>query len=181
MNLLKFTPTRRGSLLLALAVACAVHADEAPAAYDLTVEGVGTYTVLSADEADGYRVQTPDGRTIGIPAADPAAPLTAAALAAHIANPPAPAVAIPAEIGSGQIRAAMIAIGIAADVDALDTLISTALAENIADATERAVALALWRHATTFKRNNAFILTAAAALGKTPAEIDEVFVLGATF
>jgi hypothetical protein len=168
------------SLLLSLALVATLRGDDAPAAYDVVVAG-GIYRVLSADAADGYRVTTPDGRTIGIPAADPAAPLTAEALAAHLANPQPPAVAVPAEVGAGQIRAAMIAIGIAADVDALDALIATSLEQNIANATERAVALALWRHAGAFKRDNAFVLTAATALGKTSAEIDDLFRLAATF
>jgi hypothetical protein len=94
-------------------------------------------------------------------------------------SPPAPAV--PAEVGAGQIRAAMIASGIAADVDALDAQIVAALAANVPDATQRAVALALWRHATAFRRDHATIALVSAALGKTSAEIDALFILAASF
>lgn len=78
-------------LLLTVLALVAARADEvpAPAAYTVELDGA-SYTVLSADVVDGYRVQLADGRVIGIPAADPAAPLTAEAIAAALANPPAP-------------------------------------------------------------------------------------------
>lgn len=87
---------------------------------------------------------------------------------------------VPQEVGSGQIRAAMIVAGIAANDDALDGLIEGALA-NIPDATQRAIATTLWRNASSFKRDNAFIESARAALGKTSSEIDDLFRLASTF
>lgn len=85
----------------------------------------------------------------------------------------------PKKVGSGQIRAAMILSGIAADDDALSTLIEGILA-NIPDESEQAVAVTLWRNASEFKRDHKFIAAVQAALGKTDADIDQLFRLAAT-
>lgn len=87
----------------------------------------------------------------------------------------------PDEVGSGQIRAALIALDVAADDDALDSLITTAITNAVADAKQRAIALTLWRNAATFKRDNAFVVAVQAALGKTDADMDNIFRLAATF
>lgn len=118
----------------------------------------------------------------GVPAAGLVDLLSPTAVAAHIAAKlaepmPQP---VPAEVGSGQIRAGMIALGYAADMDALDALIAAQLAA-IEDATQRAVAVALWRHATVFRREHTVISQVAAALEKSPADIDALFRLAATF
>lgn len=96
------------------------------------------------------------------------------------APPPALLSAVPASVGSGQIRAALIASGVAADDDALSTAIETILA-NIPDATQRAIAVTLWRNASEFRRDHPFINIVQGALNKTHAEIDDLFRLAATF
>jgi hypothetical protein len=137
---------------------------------------VGDLTLLRYAEGSYEDAQ---GRTYYSGAAEPSQADAAAAVATPAV---APVVApVPAEVGAGQIRAAMIATGIAADVEALDALITTALETSVPDATQRAVALALWRHASAFKRDNAFVEAARLALNKTPAEIDALFRLAATF
>jgi hypothetical protein len=87
----------------------------------------------------------------------------------------------PKEVGAGQIRAAMIASGIAQTDEELDALIETALNSVIANQTQRSIAIALWRYAGGFKRHNAFILAAQVALQKTDSEIDDLFRLAAQF
>lgn len=103
------------------------------------------------------------------------------ALIEAIDNPLTEPMPVPAEVGAGQIRAAMIASGIAANVDALDALITTALNAAISDSLQRAVALALWQYAGSFKRDNAFVEAARQALGKSHTEINELFRLANTF
>jgi hypothetical protein len=182
------------SLLLVTGLRAALPADYYPRVLDL---GNGLAARLTrVDKTDiGYELGTgttaetfvPTKTALGVPPIAGFDPATAeawptdAVLAAQILNPPAPAPTVPAEVGSGQIRAAMIASGIAADNAALDTLITTALTNAIADPTQRAIALALWGHATTFKRANAWVATAQTALGKTDAEIDTLFILAASF
>jgi hypothetical protein len=87
----------------------------------------------------------------------------------------------PQEVGAGQIRAAMIASGIAQTDEELDGLIEAALNSVITDQTQRSIAIALWRYAGGFKRHNAFILAAQVALQKTDSEIDDLFRLAAQF
>lgn len=89
----------RAPLLIVALCACsiAVLADTPPPAPpaepQLLVVAGETYRVLDATDS-GWRVSPPDGRVIGIQG-DPAAPLTAEALAAALANPPAPAAPAP--------------------------------------------------------------------------------------
>jgi hypothetical protein len=151
--------------------------------YTVEVPNLGTCTVIDPAGEPGYRYRLPDGQVSACSAAsgDPCQANAAADIAYALAHPSMPPSPVPAVVGSGQIRAAMIASGIAADDAALDALIEGALAGAIADATERAIALTLWRNASDFKRDNAFIAAAQLALGKSAAEIDDLFRLAATF
>lgn len=137
---------------------------------------IGSITLVGWD---GASYVADDGRTFytaNLPSAE-----DAAAAVATPQNPPAPVAPVPSVVGSGQIRAALIASGIAADDDALNGLVEGALTAAIADATERAIALTLWRNASEFVRDNAFIATAQAALGLSDAQVDDLFRLAATF
>lgn len=87
---------------------------------------------------------------------------------------------VPKVVGSGQIRAAMILSGIAANQEALDTLIHGAIDAAIADPVQNAVAHTLWDNASEFKRSHEFLDLAQAALNKTDADIDNLFRLAAT-
>lgn len=151
--------------------------------YAVDVAGLGTVTVIDPAGEPGYRYRLPDGQVSACAAAsgDPCQANAPADIAYALAHPAAPEPPVPGIVGSGQIRAAMIASGIAADDAALDALIEGALAGAIADPTERAIALTLWRNASDFKRDNAFIAAAQAALGKTSAEIDDLFRIAVTF
>lgn len=91
------------------------------------------------------------------------------------------AVPVPAEVGSGQIRAAMIELEYAADDSALDTLIEGAIVAAVPAGKERQKALTLWRNASTFKRTHPFISVVKAVLAKSDADIDALFILAASF
>lgn len=137
--------------------------------------------LLVTSHDGGYHGVLPDGRSVLIPCATPAQATAAADLAAYLAAHPLAFAAVPTKVGSGQIRAALIASGLAADDAALDTLVEGALTNALADATRRAIALTLWRNASEFHRAHAFIATAQAALGQSPDQIDDLFRLAATF
>lgn len=94
--------------------------------------------------------------------------------------PPPPPAPVPQSVGSGQIRAAMIVSGYAANDDALSTTIETILS-GIPDVAQRAVAITLWRNASEFRRNHPFLGAVKAALSKTDEDIDNLFRLAATF
>jgi hypothetical protein len=94
--------------------------------------------------------------------------------------PPPPPDPVPQTVGSGQIRAAMIASGYASDDDALSATIEAILFQ-IPDQDHRAIAVTLWRNAAEFRRNHPFLGAVQAALGKTDADIDDLFRLAATF
>jgi len=101
--------------------------------------------------------------------------LTEAEIDAALAyEPPAPPAPVPQEVGAGQIRAAMITTGIAPDLATLNATFESFLAGN-------EIGLALWRHATSFKRDYPLIEAARIALGKTTEEVDDLFRLAATF
>lgn len=96
-------------------------------------------------------------------------------------NPaPAPVVPVPQIVGSGVIRAAMIASGYAANDDALSALIESIL-EAIPDPSQKAIAITLWRNSSEFRRNHPFLKVVQSALGKTDKDIDDLFRLAATF
>lgn len=94
--------------------------------------------------------------------------------------PPPPPAAVPQTVGSGQIRAAMIASGYAGNDDALSALIESLL-ETIPDSRQRAIAVTLWRNASEFRRDHPFLGAVKAGLGKNDADIDDLFRLAATF
>lgn len=140
----------------------------APAPYTVTVAGAD-YSVLSADVANGYRVQTPAGRVIGVPATDATQPLTVAALTAALATPPAPKVTVPSSVtrrqlflwlnSQGHTRAAI-----------------RSMLDAIPDATAKEAALIEFDEARDFARDHALINQLAAALGYTAAQIDAGFI-----
>ena len=94
--------------------------------------------------------------------------------------PPPPPLPVPKSVGSGQIRAAMILSGFAANDDALSATMESIL-DAIPNTTQRAVAITLWRNASDFRRNHSFIDIVKAALGKTDEDIDDLFRLADTF
>jgi len=76
--------------------------------YVLTVGGK-VYTVLEPSEPTAHRVQEPSGQVVGVPCSDSADTLTAAALAAHLANPPAPVAPVPQTVTRRQLFLALLA------------------------------------------------------------------------
>jgi hypothetical protein len=100
----------------------------------------------------------------------------------RVANPPPPPPPppVPQTVGSGQIRAAMIAAGYAGNDDALSVLVESIL-DAIPDPKQRAIAVTLWRNASEFRRDHPFLGAFKAGLGKTDADIDDLFRLAATF
>lgn len=71
---------------------------EVPAWTDYTVDVDGaTYTVLEPDSPDYHRIRTPAGLVTSCPG-DSTQPLTAEALSAHLANPPARVPGVPQEV-----------------------------------------------------------------------------------
>lgn len=92
----------------------------------------------------------------------------------------------PFEVGAGQIRAALIALGWVEitnltnpDAD-LDTW-ALGLISNIPDQSQRLIATVLWHNAGGFKFDNEFIVFAAGVLGKTEEERKQLFRIAATF
>ncbi|MDF3058016.1 MAG: hypothetical protein K0R17_2231 [Rariglobus sp.] len=161
-------------LVLLLVIAPFVFAQETPPApepYTLTI-GDAAYIVLSADAADGYRVQTPAARVIGIPAADATQPLTVAALTTALATPPTPVVPVPTVVTrrqlflwlntQGHTRAAL-----------------RSMLEAIPDATAREAALIEFDEARDFARTHPLINQLATALGFTSAQVDAGFTAAA--
>lgn len=96
-------------------------------------------------------------------------------------TPPTPTPPVPRKVGAGQIRAAMIASGIAATVDELDTTIEAGIDALPITAKEKEIARALWRSSTQFIRDYPTILAVQSALGKTDADVDDLFRLASTF
>ena len=100
---------------------------------------------------------------------------------------PPPPEPVPQEVGSGQIRAALVALGwitltnpsnADAEVDAW----ATALIEGaVPDPATKAIAHLLWRNASTFKRDNQFVLLVATILEKTTEQTDQLFRTASTF
>lgn len=94
---------------------------------------------------------------------------------------------VPFEVGSGQIRAALVALGWVtiqnpSNADAEVDAWAAALIElAVQDPGQKAIALLLWRNASAFKRNNPFILLVATILGKTGEETDTLFRTAVNF
>ena len=139
-----------------------------------------SYTVLPPEEPTAHRVVEPNGQTIAVPCEDSTATLTAEALAAHLANPPVAPVAVPSEVGSGQLRAAMVRLGWAANDDVINATIEAAIEAAIPAGTTREEARTLWRNASAFKRDHAFLGLVAVAMSKTADDVDALFITAAT-
>jgi len=94
---------------------------------------------------------------------------------------------VPQEVGSGQIRAALVALGWVtvqnpSNADAEVDAWGSALIElAVSDPAQKTIAHLLWKNASVFKRNDAFVLVVAAVLQKTSEETDTLFRTAATF
>jgi hypothetical protein len=84
-----------------------------------------------------------------------------AAAVAHLDNP------VPPEVKAGQLIRALDELGLLATVDA-----AVAQADPL---TQR-----LWARASTFPRNDPLLLSFAQSIGKTSADLDNIFRLAAT-
>jgi hypothetical protein len=133
------------------------------------VAGIGS--VLAPEGVSGYRVQLLNGEVQAFPAAsgepceaNSLADLTAAIAA--LALPPVPVV--PSPVTPLQVRRALNASG-------LRTQVEEALAAAPQDARDA------WEFATEIKRDDATLNAMAAALGMSPAQIDDLFTLAATY
>jgi hypothetical protein len=83
-------------------------------------------------------------------------------------EPPAPPIVVPPiVVSSDQIRRALTRVGLRASVEAY----VAAADQDTKD---------IWQFAATFERGNVMIATAAAALGKAPADVDALFELAKT-
>lgn len=94
---------------------------------------------------------------------------------------------VPFEVGSGQIRAALVALGWVtiqnpSNADAEVDAWAAALIElAVQDPGQKTIAHLLWKNASGFKRQNQFILLVATILEKTSDETDTLFRTAATF
>lgn len=101
-----------------------------------------------------------------------------------IETPPSP---VPFEVGSGQIRAALVAAGWVTITNPsnpdpeIDTWVSAMLEAAVPDTGQKTIAYLLWHNASSFKRNNQFIALVSALTGKTQQQTDDLFRLAATF
>ena len=133
------------------------------------VDGIGS--VLAPEGVSGYRVQLLNGEVQAFPAAS-GEPCEANALAdltaarAALAIPPTPVV--PTPVTPLQIRRALNTAGMRGMVEA-------ALVNAPQDAKDA------WEFATEIKRDDATLNSIASALGMTPAQIDGLFTLAASY
>jgi hypothetical protein len=95
---------------------------------------------------------------------------TDADLAAHIANPPAPAIPVPAEVPMWAIRAVLDLQGLTAQI----TAILHALPEP-----DRTVVNRVWEYGNFIRRASPVIASLTAALEKTESEVDAFFIQAA--
>lgn len=121
-------------------------------------------TVINHD-AGSYIIRSPDGRIIGILANGE---LSAAAVESDIASPYAPPAPVPLEVSPWQIRRALNASGLRAVVEG-------AVANAGQDAKDG------WEFASVIRRDNPLLAGMAAALGMTPAQVDDLFRLAASY
>jgi len=91
-----------------------------------------------------------------------------ARIAAFVANPPAVTAPVPAEVTPLQMRRALNTAGLRGTVEN-----AVALADQ--DARDA------WEFASVIRRDDPILAAMSAALGKTPAEIDGLFILAASF
>lgn len=82
--------------------------------------------------------------------------------------PPAPEAIVPQIVTRAQFKLALLDLGLLDDVDAL-----------VAASNDRALQIN-WAERLEFERNHPLVIATAAALGKTAAEIDALFVLAAS-
>ena len=100
----------------------------------------------------------------------------------RVSNPaPTAVVPVPVSVGPFQIRAGLIAAGVAATSAALDTVIYGAIDTAIVDAGQNALARLAWDKASEFRRDAPFLEVVRVVLGKTHAEVDDIFRNGNTF
>jgi len=138
-----------------------------PATYTVDLAGT-TYTVLSVDVANGYRVQSPDGRVIGIPAADPEQTLTADVIATYLSTPSQPIPTVPSEVSRRQLKEWLIQVDL---IDEVETALNA-----IPDAKQKRLALNWWTESQTFRRDHALVTQLGAVLSLSSAQIDAAFI-----
>ena len=159
--------------LLLLFVAVASHAAEF-AEYKIAVATLGEITVIDPAGEPGYRVRLADGQVTAFAAhsGDPSADNAVADIEHALAHPaPAP---VPHVLPrSSFIVAIRRVLGITSD----DVL---AIIEQLPAGDQRDTARDLWANARSFYRSNSFVTALAALNGNTPAQLDEVFRVGAT-
>ena len=106
------------------------------------------------------------------------------------ANPPEPepyVAPVPSEVGSGQIRAALVAEGWVTITTPstpdpeIDAWVSALIEAAVANPGQKAIAYLLWHNASVFKRTDQFVLMVAALTGKTSEQIDQLFTTANTF
>ncbi|HSI08837.1 MAG TPA: hypothetical protein VK985_09600 [Rariglobus sp.] len=139
--------------LVFLLAASAFAAEFEP--YNLTIDGK-IYRIKATD-VNGYVIQTPDGRTIGLPAADPAVKLTVATLTAALATPPVPPAPVHRILKDTLIQR----------VKAANKLADLRAMINALDADARFE----WDNSSWFSSDNAMIVQGVTALGLTPATL----------
>jgi hypothetical protein len=108
--------------------------------------------------------------------------------AAYTPPEPEPYVApVPSEVGSGQIRAALVAEGWVTITTPstpdpeIDAWVSALIEAAVANPGQKAIAYLLWHNASVFKRSDQFVLMVAALTGKTSEQIDQLFTTANTF
>lgn len=142
------------------------------AEYNVTVDGLGTVTVIDPEGEPGYRVRLLDGRVTAFAAVsgNPSPENAATDIAHAIANPPPPPV--PAEISRARfVIAARRVLGVTEG--AVFALIS-----GLPAGEEQEMTRDLWENAVVFRRSNPFLGMLAQAGGYTSEQIDEVFRVG---
>lgn len=120
-----------------------------------------------------------DGIVLNVIEADAAFAQSIGAVLAETASPgdlyadgeftrPEPVVEVPQSVTRRQFKLGLLAIDLLDDVETM-----------IAASTDRALQIN-WSEALDFERNNPFVLQMASLLGKSEAEVDDLFRLGAT-
>ena len=158
------------SLLALVASAQTSPNPVAPEPYKLTLAGAD-YSVLSVDSANGYRVLTPTGRVIGIPAVDATQPLTTVGLATALSTPPAPVFPVPESVTRRQLKEWLIDHNL---IDAVEAALNA-----IPDARQKRLALNWWTESTDFRRDHPLVISLATVLGLSSADIDAAFTAAA--
>lgn len=143
-----------------------------PFPYEVEIDGQ-VYTVLAPEGEAGYRVDTPNGGGVTAYAAqsgEPSPANAAADIAYAIANPPAPVVAIPAEVPAWRIHAVVALSGL---TTAIDTFIAALPEPN------QTVARMAWQQGNVIERQSLTVAAIIAAEIVTAEQADALFIQAA--